>query len=102
MAGRKSQALSIRAGQSERFIAFTKRVDGILDAEAIPPAYWSFLGDTAVVRFEGEQAEGWRAFGAVMTHGLPLLSLRRAWEVRDGEPCGPHWELAFLPPDEEG
>ena len=104
MAKGKAQVMCMRVGtgRSERLTEFTRRVDGILDAEAIPPAYWSFLGDTAVVRFEGEQSEGWRAFAAVMAHRLPLLALRRTWDVLDGEPCGPHWELTFLPPAEEG
>src|SRR5438046_1430076 len=49
------------------------------------------------VRFHGGQAEGFRAFAAAVTAGLPVQDLRRTWPVVDGEPTGPWWELTFAP-----
>jgi hypothetical protein len=48
-----------------------------------------------IVRFFGGKSEGFRALDVALTHGLPVLDLRRFWQVVDGEPCGPYWELAF-------
>ncbi len=48
------------------------------------------------VRFHGTPEAGWRAMGICLAHGLPVLSLRRAWYVLDGnEPTGPSWEITF-------
>ncbi len=48
------------------------------------------------VRFHGTPEAGWRAVGICLAHGLPVLSLRRAWYVLDGnEPTGPNWEITF-------
>ena len=47
------------------------------------------------IRFHGERAEGFRALSVAIQHGLPVSDLRRSWSVEDGEPTGPHWELAF-------
>ncbi len=47
------------------------------------------------VRFHGSRAEGFRALTVALQHNLPVLSLRRAWPIIDGEPTGPWWELAF-------
>jgi hypothetical protein len=48
-----------------------------------------------VVRFFGDRSEGFRALDVTLKHGLPVPDLRRIWQVVDGEPCGPYWELAF-------
>lgn len=48
-----------------------------------------------VVRFYGNAWEGHRAFAVAMTYGLPLRSVRRFYDVVDGELQGPHWELAL-------
>ena len=48
-----------------------------------------------VVMFHGDRAEGFRALAAAQSAGLPVLDLRRYWQVVDGEPCGPYWELSF-------
>lgn len=51
------------------------------------------------VRFHGTPEAGWRAVGICLAHGLPVLSLRRAWYVLDGnEPTGPNWEITFRGP----
>jgi hypothetical protein len=48
-----------------------------------------------IVRFFGCKSEGFRALDVALTHGFPVLDLRRYWQIVDGEPCGPYWELAF-------
>jgi hypothetical protein len=48
-----------------------------------------------IVRFYGDKTEGFRALDAALKLGLPVRDLRRYWQVVDGEPCGPYWELAF-------
>jgi hypothetical protein len=36
------------------------------------------------------------AVGVCLAYGLPILSLRRVWDVLDAnEPTGPHWEITF-------
>jgi hypothetical protein len=52
------------------------------------------------IRFHGERAEGLRALGVALQHGLRATSLRRIWVVNDGEPTGPWWEITFatIPP----
>jgi hypothetical protein len=48
------------------------------------------------VRFHGTPEAGWRAVGACLAYGLPVLALRRVWYVLDlNEPTGPDWELVF-------
>lgn len=47
------------------------------------------------VKFYGTMAEGWRALGVCKNHGLPVRALRRAWDMEDGEPSGPYWEVVF-------
>jgi hypothetical protein len=47
------------------------------------------------VRFFGGQAEGFRALGIALQHGLKVAELRRYWSIQDGEPVGPHWEMTF-------
>jgi hypothetical protein len=47
------------------------------------------------VRFHGNSVEGYRAFTAAMNHGLPVLSLRRYYQVVDGQLEGPWWEMTF-------
>jgi hypothetical protein len=49
------------------------------------------------VRFHGERSEGWKAFAAATENGLPVLAVRRAWPIVDGEPTGPWWEMTFRP-----
>jgi hypothetical protein len=47
------------------------------------------------VRFHGYQDEGFRALAVVMSAGLRVTALRRVWDVIEGEPTGPHWEMTF-------
>lgn len=47
------------------------------------------------VRFSGNRGEGFKALSVAMTFDLPVLALRRAWRVDDGELTGPWWELTF-------
>lgn len=49
------------------------------------------------VRFHGNHAEGFKAFAAARACGLPVSELRRTWQVNDGEPDGPTWEMTFWP-----
>lgn len=53
----------------------------------------AFLEPT--VRFHGGHAEGLRALAAAMEAGLLVDALRRVWNVIDGEPTGPNWEMTF-------
>ena len=48
-----------------------------------------------MVRFHGASAEGFRALSVALSAGLPVVDLRRFWQVVDGEPCGPYWEMSF-------
>ena len=47
------------------------------------------------VRPLGERSAGWRALCAAQEVGLPVLALRRARPVNDGEPSGSYWEIVF-------
>lgn len=48
------------------------------------------------IEFSGTAADGWRAIGVCITLGVPVLELRRVWEMMDGcEPVGPHWAIVF-------
>jgi hypothetical protein len=48
------------------------------------------------VAFYGGPEEGWRAVGICLSYRLPILSLRRVWDVLEvNEPTGPHWEITF-------
>lgn len=47
------------------------------------------------VRFHGDRSEGFRALAIVLQHDFPVSSLNRMWNIIDGEPTGPTWELVF-------
>jgi hypothetical protein len=48
------------------------------------------------IRFHGTPEAGWRAVGVCLAYGLPIVSLRRVWDILDvNEPTGPHWEITF-------
>jgi hypothetical protein len=49
------------------------------------------------IRFHGGPHEGFRALACALAHGLPVADVRRYWQVVDGEPHGPHWEITFHP-----
>jgi len=43
------------------------------------------------IRFHGTPEAGWRAVGVCLAYGLPIMALRRVWDILDGnEPSGPH------------
>lgn len=49
------------------------------------------------VRFHGGQSAGWRALTACAEIALPVYEIGRVWDVIDGEPTGPHWQIMFRP-----
>jgi hypothetical protein len=53
----------------------------------------AFLEPT--IRFYGDRGEGFRALALAIAHDLPVSELRRYWQIVNGEPEGPHWELTF-------
>lgn len=53
------------------------------------------------VRFHGGISEGYKAYTAVATFGLPVMHLSRFWTTQDLELTGPKWELIFWRPMEE-
>jgi hypothetical protein len=97
MAEGKAQVMRVHVGtgQSERLTAFKERVENILLDEGLLTMRWSQHKETMVVRFQGEPAAAWSAFAAVMRQRLPVFTLRRTWDVLEGEVCGPYWELEF-------
>lgn len=48
-----------------------------------------------IIKFHGNNWEGFKAFSIAMNHGLPLLSLRFVWNINNGVPQGPWWEMTF-------
>lgn len=54
----------------------------------------SFLEPT--VRFHGDSSEGLRALAIAQKNGLQVDQLRRYYQVQNGEPTGPYWELTFV------
>ena len=47
------------------------------------------------VRFYGERSEGFKALAIALQNGLKPSFLRRIWNIIDGEPVGPDWEMTF-------
>lgn len=47
------------------------------------------------IRFHGHRDEGLRATAIALRLCLPVSSLRRTWDVIEGELTGPHWEIEF-------
>lgn len=52
----------------------------------------------ATIRFHGDRAEGFRALAVALQHGLRVDQLRRYYQMQNGEPTGPYWELTFSKP----
>jgi hypothetical protein len=48
------------------------------------------------VRFTGEYEAGFRALAIALAHGLKVSELRRKWDIINGEPRGPEWEMIFV------
>lgn len=51
------------------------------------------------IRFHGELAEGFKAFGVAKELGLPVFKLRLSYSVDDGFLTGPWWEMVFATTD---
>jgi hypothetical protein len=49
------------------------------------------------VRFYGNYEAGWRALALCYAYGVRVSALRWAWQITDGHPTGPNWEITFLP-----
>lgn len=47
------------------------------------------------IRFYGGFAEGFKALALALENNLPVSAIRRIWNVIDGEPTGPTWEIVF-------
>lgn len=47
------------------------------------------------VRFHGDRSEGFKALAIALQHALPVKCIRRIWNIIDGEPVGPDWEIVF-------
>lgn len=47
------------------------------------------------IRFHGDRSEGFKALAIALQHNLPVSAIRRFWDVNDGEPTGPYWEIVF-------
>ena len=47
------------------------------------------------IRFFGDAWAGHKAFAVAMENGLPVLSVRRAYDVIAGQLEGPWWEMTF-------
>jgi hypothetical protein len=47
------------------------------------------------IRFHGQREEGFRALAVALEHGFPVDAIRRFWDIIDGEPTGPRWEMTF-------
>ncbi len=48
------------------------------------------------IRFHGDNFEGFRALSVAQKNGLQVDQLRRYYQVQNGEPTGPYWELTFV------
>lgn len=49
------------------------------------------------IGFTGTMGEGWRVLCICLNHGMPVMQLSRMWQITDGEPNGPFWEVVFHP-----
>lgn len=47
------------------------------------------------VAFHGGEGAGWQALAIALDHGLPMVHLRRRWDILDGTVTGPYWEMTF-------
>jgi hypothetical protein len=47
------------------------------------------------IRFHGGPEAGFHALACAQRHGLPVAELRRFWQMVEGEPQGPYWEMTF-------
>ena len=72
----------------------------LLSSEAVE-TYESCEGGTdhaytePTICFHGDRSEGFRALALALQNNLPVSAIRRVWNVHDGEPTGPTWEIVF-------
>lgn len=45
------------------------------------------------IRFHGDRAEGFRALFVALKNNLVITTLSRVYDIIDGEPTGPYWEI---------
>jgi len=48
------------------------------------------------VRFHGDGSEGFRALAIAQQNGLRVDQLRRYYQIQNGEPTGPYWEMTLV------
>lgn len=48
------------------------------------------------IRFHGDGSEGFRVLALAQQNGLRVDQLRRYYQVQNGEPAGPYWEVTFV------
>lgn len=48
------------------------------------------------IRFHGDHVEGFKALAIALKNDLPVLSLRRVWDIQELQPVGPTWEMVFF------
>lgn len=48
------------------------------------------------VRFHGDSSEGFRALAIAQQNGLRVDQLRRYYQIQNGEPTGPYWEITLV------
>ncbi len=77
-----------------RHIVELLRADGIETFESCQGGPGHAFSEPTV-RFHGGRDEGFRALACALRNGLNVAELRRYWQVVDGEPRGPHWEMTF-------
>jgi hypothetical protein len=53
------------------------------------------------IKFFGNHWEGFKAMSVAMTHGLPVMGIRLCWDMDNGMPHGPWWEIVFHAKDHE-
>lgn len=76
-----------------RFVLILRR-DGVETFESCEGGPGHAMPEPTV-SFWGNNGAGFKALSVAMTYGLPVLSLRRAWRMDDGELTGPWWEMTF-------
>lgn len=47
------------------------------------------------IRFHGDRSEGFRALAIAIQRRWPVQAVKRCWDLEDGEPTGPTWEMVF-------
>ena len=50
------------------------------------------------VQFHASVGQALRILGIVLDHKWLMMELRQVWDISDGHPDGPYWELTFPPP----